>query len=40
MPVVRQREAAGRSRITAIDPALDPALDPRARRANHDRAPT
>jgi hypothetical protein len=36
MAVVRQREAARRSRITA----LDPALDLRTRRANHARALT
>lgn len=44
MQVVRQREAARRSRITAldpaIDPAMDPAIDPRTRRANHARALT
>lgn len=40
MAVVRQREAARRSRITALDPAIDPAIDPRTRRANHARALT
>jgi len=40
MQVVRQREAARRSRITALDPAMDPAIDPRTRRANHARALT